>query len=75
MDDNGGFRFVMGVPQVIIHFEWWDFPLQKPSSYGVPPSQESPKYGDGMSQTQVHVCSPQHFVGSWGCSSQLVTIM
>ena len=23
----GGFRFVMGVPPVIIHFERWDFPL------------------------------------------------
>ena len=39
---------IMGVPgvhPVIIHFERWDFPEQKPSSYGgTPPLMETPHH-------------------------------
>ena len=40
----GGFRFVIGVPPVIIHFERWDFPRTQPSSVvgGTPMTMETP---------------------------------
>ena len=38
------FSWVIGVPLVIIHFERWDFPQQKPSSYwGTPMTMETHK--------------------------------
>ena len=38
-----GFRFVIGVPPVLIIFERWDFPWNTPSSeLGVPPFMETP---------------------------------
>ena len=37
-----GFRFVIGVPPVIIHFERWDCPWNQPSSYwGTPVTMET----------------------------------